>query len=194
MISSRTDHGRDRSRYIKVERRGRDPHAAAVIALRRIAAIAAVVLMLPGAAADELAGGPPGRRDPLLEQRVDRIASVLRCLVCQNQTIADSHAELAIDLKNQIREQLGRGGTESSVIDYMVARYGDFVLYRPPLRTHTIPLWFGPAGFALVAAVVVALVLRRRSIDDSRPAALDADERQRLARLMASDGIQAERR
>ncbi len=174
--------------------RGEDGIPRAAGTARRLAAIGALMLVLGAAVAQETTGSPPASRNAALEQRVERIASVLRCLVCQNQTIADSHAELAIDLKNQIREQLARGGSERSVIDYMVARYGDFVLYKPPLRTHTIPLWFGPAGFALVAAVAVALVLRRRSYDNSRPAALDTGERERLARLMASDDAQAQRR
>src|SRR4051794_17847499 len=75
------------------------------------------------------------------------IASELRCLVCQNQTLADSNAELAVDLRNSIREQLGRGASEREVLDFMVARYGDFVLYRPPLKATTVLLWGGPFLF-----------------------------------------------
>ena len=78
------------------------------------------------------------------------LSAELRCLVCQNQTIADSNAELAIDLKNQVREKLGQGMSDKDVIDYMVQRYGDFVLYRPPVRGTTWLLWFGP--FLLLVA------------------------------------------
>lgn len=123
----------------------------------------------------------------VLEQRVTALAEQLRCLVCQNQSIADSHAELAIDLKNQVREQLAQGRSERQVIDYMVQRYGDFVLFRPPLKSSTWLLWFGPflalsGGLALFAA----RLLRRRPA----PAALTPDDQARAARLLGarSDG------
>ena len=77
-----------------------------------------------------------------LEKRVMAIAAELRCLVCQNQTIADSNAELAVDLRNQVREMLRKGQTQDDIVAYMTARYGDFVLYRPPLRQATALLWF----------------------------------------------------
>lgn len=80
-----------------------------------------------------------------LEDRVNRLASELRCLVCQNQSIADSHAELAVQLKGEVRAQLARGAAEDQVRDFMVQRYGDFVLYRPPLSASTVGLWAGPA-------------------------------------------------
>jgi cytochrome c-type biogenesis protein CcmH len=109
------------------------------------------------------ADAPATATDPALEAKVQRVASELRCLVCQNQTIADSHAELAIDLRNQVREMLRRGDSEQQIIDYMTARYGDFVLYRPPVKSTTALLWFGP-GVLLVGAVAGFIVmLRRRS-------------------------------
>lgn len=86
----------------------------------------------------------PTVADPALEARVNDLAAELRCLVCQNQSLADSHADLAIDLKNQVREQLQAGRSEREVIDYMTERYGDFVLYRPPVRASTVLLWVGP--------------------------------------------------
>ena len=92
----------------------------------------------------------PAAEDPALEARMLRIATELRCLVCQNQNIADSHAELAIDLKNQVREQLKAGRSERDVIDYMTQRYGDFVLYRPPFKATTLLLWLGPALLLLI--------------------------------------------
>jgi cytochrome c-type biogenesis protein CcmH len=91
------------------------------------------------------------------------VASELRCLVCQNQTIADSHADLAVDLRNQVREMLARGDSDAQIIDYMTARYGDFVLYRPPLKGTTYILWFGPALLLVGGLGALLLVLRRRS-------------------------------
>jgi cytochrome c-type biogenesis protein CcmH len=87
----------------------------------------------------------PAAEDPVLEKRVMAISAELRCLVCQNQTIADSHAELAVDLRNQVREMLRKGQSQEEIVAYMTARYGDFVLYRPPLKESTAMLWFGPA-------------------------------------------------
>ena len=78
------------------------------------------------------------------------ISSELRCLVCQNQTIADSHAELAVDLRTQVRELLQAGKTDQQITDYMTARYGDFVLYRPPFKAATALLWIGPAAMVLI--------------------------------------------
>ena len=109
------------------------------------------------------ADAPATAVDPALEAKVQRVASELRCLVCQNQTIADSHAELAIDLRNQVREMLRRGDSEQQIIDYMTARYGDFVLYRPPVKSTTALLWFGPAVLFVGAVAVFIVILRRRS-------------------------------
>ncbi len=92
-----------------------------------------------------------------------RITSELRCLVCQNQTIADSNAALAVDLRREARELLQQGKSDSEVVDYMTQRYGDFVLYRPPLRATTLLLWFGPALMLVIGGAVLVVVLRRRS-------------------------------
>jgi cytochrome c-type biogenesis protein CcmH len=105
----------------------------------------------------------PEAADPALEARMTRITSELRCLVCQNQTIADSTADLAADLRRETRELLKQGKSDQEIIDYMTARYGDFVLYRPPLRKTTVLLWFGPALMLVIGAAVLVLVLRRRS-------------------------------
>ena len=102
----------------------------------------------------------PVAEDPILEKRVMALAEELRCLVCQNQTLADSHATLAIDLKNRIRELLREGKTEREVLDFMVQRYGDFVLYRPPLRATTALLWAGP--FILLALGVTGWIVWMR--------------------------------
>jgi len=128
-----------------------------------------------------LAGAAAAQPDPALEKRVTGLAHELRCLVCQNQTLADSNAPLAVDLRNQIREQLQKGASEQDVIDFMVARYGDFVLYRPPLKATTIALWAGP--FLLLALGIVALV--RRLVRRRAPAPPLSDaERARAARLL----------
>jgi cytochrome c-type biogenesis protein CcmH len=119
--------------------------------------------------------------DALLEKRVAALAHELRCLVCQNQTLADSNAPLAVDLRNQIREQLKAGKTERDVLDFMVARYGDFVLYRPPFRTSTAALWLGP--FVLLA--IGAWILYRRLARRRAPAPqLSQAERARAAKLL----------
>jgi cytochrome c-type biogenesis protein CcmH len=105
----------------------------------------------------------PAVNDPVLEARMMRIAAELRCLVCQNQTIADSHADLAVDLRRQVREMLLRGDSEQQIIDYMTARYGDFVRYRPPLKVTTLLLWFGPGLLLVGGLLALFFVLRRRA-------------------------------
>ena len=117
---------------------------------------------------------------PALEKRVNDLAHELRCLVCQNQTIADSNAALAQDLRNQIREQLQDGKSEREVIDFMVARYGDFVLYRPPFKATTVALWSGP--FLLLA--LGAWLLVRQVGKKAPPPELTEAERRRAAQLL----------
>ena len=107
--------------------------------------------------ADEVA-----RPDPQVEQRLKSLAEELRCLVCQNQTIADSNAPLALDLRNQIRQQVAQGKSDAQIRDYLVERYGDFVLYRPPLKASTLLLWLGPFVLVAAGAIVFAVVIRRR--------------------------------
>jgi cytochrome c-type biogenesis protein CcmH len=116
-----------------------------------------------------------------LDKRVAALADELRCLVCQNQTLAESNAPLAIDLRTQIREQLARGASEGEVRAFMVARYGDFVLYNPPFKASTAALWLGP--FALLA---LGLWVLRRVATRRRPAAplLSETERSRAAKLL----------
>jgi cytochrome c-type biogenesis protein CcmH len=127
----------------------------------------------------------PSAPDPALEKRVMAISEELRCLVCQNQSLADSHADLAIDLKNQVREKLKQGMSERQIVDYMVDRYGDFVLYRPPLKATTFLLWFGP--FALLVAGLAALFVRLSRRGGSAPRALSDAERARASALLDSD-------
>ena len=101
--------------------------------------------------------------NPALEARMMSLATDLRCLVCQNQTIADSHADLAVDLRNQIRDMIAKGQSDDQIRQYMTDRYGDFVLYRPPVKSTTVLLWFGPALMLLLGFGALALVMRRRA-------------------------------
>ena len=130
------------------------------------------------------AGGTatPAVADPVLEARVLKLSEVLRCLVCQNQSIAESNADLAQDLRGQVREQLGAGKSEQQVIDYMVARYGDFVLYEPPMRISTLLLWAGPAALAVAGIGFLLLRLSRRSRETVPQ--LDAAQRARARALL----------
>lgn len=129
----------------------------------------------------------PLSADPALEARVLKIAEELRCLVCQNETIAASHADLAKDLRQQIREQLTQGRTQPEILDFMAQRYGDFVLYRPPLKFSTVLLWAGPFVLLLVAAVVLSMSIRRRD-PLTAAAPLSPAELQRAQRLLDDAG------
>ena len=138
--------------------------AAPRMPLRGRLAPGLVALSLVLAAGTALAkDAAPAVEDPALEKRMQAIALELRCLVCQNQTIADSNADLAVDLRRQVRNMLREGKSEREIIDYMTARYGDFVLYRPPVKNTTALLWYGPAALLVLAVAVFILVLRRRN-------------------------------
>lgn len=100
--------------------------------------------------------------DPVLEKRMIGLAERLRCLVCQNESLASSHAELAEDLRREVREQMQKGKNDQEIIDYLVARYGDFVLYDPPMKSYTVLLWFGPFAMLLLGAGVLVFQLRKR--------------------------------
>ena len=142
--------------------------------------LAAGALLLAPVYADE---ATPMAEDPVLEARVLEVAKELRCLVCQNQTIADSSAELAIDLKNQVREMLVAGKSEQEIIDYMVQRYGDFVRYRPPVKSTTYLLWYGPfVLFVLGGGLLIYNLRRRRKLVDERP--FSAEEHSRAEALL----------
>jgi cytochrome c-type biogenesis protein CcmH len=143
-----------------------------------LAGLLACMLALPAFAAEPPASAPSAAdatvrfqaptatltaADPALEARMLEITGELRCLVCQNQTIADSHADLAVDLRQQVREMLRRGQTPDQIRRYMTDRYGDFILYRPPLKPTTAVLWLGPALLLVVALLGLVLVIRRRA-------------------------------
>jgi cytochrome c-type biogenesis protein CcmH len=125
-----------------------------------LALVLCVVLGLSPAHAKEAA---PAADDPALEARMQRIAAELRCLVCQNQTIADSPAGLSDDLRRDIREQLQRGATDAQVVQYMTDRYGDFIRYRPPVKGSTVALWVGPLVLLVGGVGVLVFALRRRA-------------------------------
>lgn len=126
---------------------------------RWLAVVVVLAATLTGARAAEAIDSVT---DPVLEQRVQALAAELRCLVCQNQSLTDSHADLALDLKQQVREQLRAGRSEQQVLAYMTERYGDFVLYRPPFKGTTLLLWLGPALLLALGAIVLWRELARR--------------------------------
>ncbi|MCB1900809.1 MAG: cytochrome c-type biogenesis protein CcmH [Rhodocyclaceae bacterium] len=122
--------------------------------------------------------------DPALEARVLKLSEVLRCLVCQNQSIAESQADLALDLRAQVREQLAAGKSEDQVVDYLVARYGDFVLYDPPLKGSTLLLWGGPALLLLAGLAWLGWRLSRRARESG--VTLSAEQHARAKQLLES--------
>ena len=124
---------------------------------------------------------PCWAQDAQLERRAITLEKELRCLVCQNQSLAESNAPLALDLRQQVREQLAAGKSEREVIDYLVARYGDFVRYRPPLKASTLLLWAGPFLFLIGGFYVLARFLRRRRVPAPQ---LTSAERSRAAKLL----------
>jgi cytochrome c-type biogenesis protein CcmH len=126
------------------------------------------------------------RSDAATEQRLKVLAEELRCLVCQNQTIADSNAPLALDLRNQIRGQIAQGRSDDQIRGYMVERYGDFVLYRPPFKASTAVLWVGP--FALLAfGIVILVMIARRRRRAAQPAKSDEAGRRDVAALLEDE-------
>ncbi len=123
-------------------------------------------------------------KDPALEARARHLSQELRCLVCQNQDIDDSAAPLAHDLRVLVRQRLQAGDTDQQVLDYLVARYGEFVLLKPRFELHTLLLWGLPPLALIVGAVGLGLAMRRRAASVSEQSALSADEERRLATLV----------
>ena len=153
-------------------------------ALATIGALFALVLFVLGTTAAQAKEAAPLADDQAVEARLVGIAEDLRCLVCQNESLAGSRADLAEDLRREIRTLIRQGKTDPEIIDFLVSRYGDFVRYRPPFKPTTWLLWIGP--FVLLLAGIGALVayLRRRPRAE---AVLSADEQDRAARLLAGD-------
>jgi cytochrome c-type biogenesis protein CcmH len=152
--------------------------------MRRL--IVVLLCLLPAAA---MAGeATPLTDDPVLEQRVQTLSAELRCLVCQNQSLADSHADLAVDLRNQVRALIKTGKSDAEIKTWLTERYGDFVLYRPPVKSSTWLLWFGP--FLLLAVAVAGLLVylsRRRG--RTPPPALSGAESARAQALLHTTGL-----
>lgn len=123
-------------------------------------------------------------------QRYRTLVQELRCPKCQNQNIADSDAPIAMDLRAQVHRQLGEGKTDEQIIDYLVSRYGDFVLYKPPVTARTLLLWYGPAGLLVGGFVLLGVILlRRRRQSAEVKSDLTADEQQRLAALLSQQSV-----
>ncbi|MEO6422820.1 MAG: cytochrome c-type biogenesis protein [Candidatus Nitrotoga sp.] len=141
-----------------------------------------LLLCMPLAHADQAA---VSKNDPVLEKRVMDLSAHLRCLVCQNQTIADSNAELAVDLKNQVRAKLQQGQSDQEILDYMVTRYGEFVLFSPLVKSTTWLLWFGPLLLVILGFGVLIINLRRRRKLMQQAPSLTADEHARASSLLS---------
>jgi len=127
--------------------------------MKRLLALLMLALPLAVLAAD----ATPTDLDPVAAKRAVDISAQLRCLVCQNQSIAESNAELAVDLRRQVNEQIKAGKTDREIVDFMVDRYGEFVLYKPPFNMTTLLLWLGPLALALLAIVAFVRTLRARN-------------------------------
>lgn len=127
----------------------------------------------------------PLAEDPVVEQRLVIIAEELRCLVCQNESLAGSRADLAMDLRREVRTLIKAGKSDAEIKDFLVSRYGDFVLYKPPVTARTLLLWYGPAGLLAGGFVLLGVILlRRRRKPGVVASGLSADEQQRLAALL----------
>jgi len=122
---------------------------------------------------------------PEQEKNYYELIDELRCLVCQNQTIADSNADLAKDLRRQVYEMLQQGKSPQDIIDYMLARYGDFVLYKPPLKSKTILLWAGPAIFLLLGLLLLFIYIRKKKSESS--VELDQQQHKKIRQLLEQD-------
>lgn len=123
------------------------------------------LLAVPAYAGEAVSVG----EDPAIEQRMVKLAEDLRCLVCQNESLAGSHAELAEDLRREIRTQMKAGKNDKEVIDYLTERYGDFVLYRPPFKPVTYLLWLGPLVFLGLGGTIWYLTLQKRRTTKETP-------------------------
>lgn len=129
----------------------------------------------------------PLAEDPAADARLKHLAVELRCLVCQNQTLADSNAPLAEDLRREVRDMIAKDMTDQQIIDFLVERYGDFVLYRPPWKLSTTLLWIGPFLLLTGGAAVLVRALRRRARQPVESPVTE-EERQRVARLLSQGG------
>jgi cytochrome c-type biogenesis protein CcmH len=154
--------------------------------MRRLAAVALVLAAV--ASSSSLAVQPEEMlKDPKLEARARELSRELRCMVCQNQSIDESEAPLARDLRLLVRERLTKGDTDQQVLDFLVVRYGEFVLLKPPLESRTIILWALPPVALLAGAIGLFFAVRRRRTVQLEPATLSIEERRRLSTLVDED-------
>ena len=151
----------------------------------RILALIAAIVFVTTAAHARTVFEPRGFSTPEHEQRYRTLVDELRCLVCQNQTIAESNADLASDLRREVHRMVEAGRSEDEIAGFMVARYGDFVLYRPPVRGGTILLWAGPFLLAAIGLTVLAVHLRRRRRTPVAP--IGEADRARLQRIVGAE-------
>ena len=129
----------------------------------------------------------PTAADVVVEKRMVAISEELRCLVCQNESLAGSQADLAKDLRREIREQIAQGKSDKEILDFMTGRYGDFVRYRPPLKGTTFLLWFGPFLLLVAGIAALGIILRRRGKRVTE-ATLSAEEQKRAEALLSLGG------
>lgn len=154
--------------------------------MKRLASVILLVVTIPYAVSGIAADIPFSFSDPAEEQRYKELVAELRCLVCQNQSLADSNAGLAQDLREEVYRMMQQGTSNDEIISFLVARYGDFVLYRPPMKPTTYVLWFGPLLLLILGIVVMVRFVRgRRPV--SAGTTLTQDERQRVAQLLQDD-------
>lgn len=133
----------------------------------------------------------PVAANPEVEARLMVLANELRCLVCQNQSLADSHSDLASDLRREMRSMMEKGMSDKEIVEFMVSRYGDFVLYRPPLKATTLALWFGPFLLLIGGGVVLLRYLKTRRQQLAAQAQLSDDDHKKAAALLQDDGDKA---
>ena len=142
-----------------------------------------LALLLLGLTCAYAREAPSVASDPVLEERVQRLSAELRCLVCQNQSLADSHADLAIDLRNQVRDQMKAGKSDDEIKSWLTQRYGDFVLYRPPVKASTWLLWGGPFVLLALATIGMIMYLRARRAKTTPPS-LSAEDHAHVDALL----------
>jgi cytochrome c-type biogenesis protein CcmH len=121
--------------------------------------------------------------DPVLEQRMVKLAEKLRCLVCQNESLASSRSDLAKDLRQEVREKMKQGMSDQEIIDFLVSKYGDFVLFDPPMKRYTLLLWYGPFALLLVGLIGLVIQVRKRKTEISETK-LSIEDSQRAAALL----------
>jgi cytochrome c-type biogenesis protein CcmH len=143
----------------------------------------ALILALQSALASYAGEATPLAEDPVVEQRMIAISEELRCLVCQNESLAGSRADLALDLRRELRTLIKANKTDTEIMEYMVSRYGDFVRYRPPVKPITWMLWFGPF-LLLIGALFFLVRLVRRNQRTAAAPVLNADQRKKAQSLL----------